>query len=346
MNYYPSAALTLALLLKGCDADDNNTAKFVPEKADYDAAFKNLEFKCVYESEKLPPLDADAEFLYRYALHLTQVRGPRDFDQAVRYYRIAAAHGHYRAAMNLQALLSHGITKAPHPAKEAINLVENFIKRGIPEAYYDMGHYLELGYGVRQDAEAARYYFRRAADYGNPEAQYYVANLLAKTGKAGAIPLAMMRCSMEQGHREAALRYGVSRKNEGLFIEALEAYQSASKFGNPAGARRLREAFNYSKTSNETYYLAADIDSERSRRYSLITNFLNKYEHLGAKIPDIDQIVPLPPAELPEWDETFEWKRKRDAAVPPSPPSEELIARMCEEKGLDPATGWPLGGLR
>uniref|UniRef100_UPI00249C745A DUF6396 domain-containing protein n=1 Tax=Pseudomonas sp. PS02290 TaxID=2991430 RepID=UPI00249C745A len=78
----------------------------------------------------------------------------------------------------------------------------------------------------------------------------------------------------------------------------------------------------------------------------LISNFLKKNHHLGAKGPDIDQIVPLPPAKLPDWDETFEWKRKRDAAVPPSPPSEELIARMCEEKGLDPATGWPLSGLR
>jgi tetratricopeptide (TPR) repeat protein len=345
-NAYWKSLFALILSLAGCDYGDKPMTYFLPEKADWDVAFQRLEFKCTHEEDRLPPLDPDAHRLYQYGLHLSQISGPKDFDEAARYYRIAAAHDHYRAATNLQALLSQGLTNAPRPQKETINLAEHLINRGIPGAYYDMGHYLELGYGVKQDADAARYYFRRAADFGNPEAQYYVAALLAKTGKAGGVPLAMMRCSMEQGHPEAAIRYGVSRKNEGLFIEALEAYQSAAKFGNPAGARRLREAFNFSKPSNETYYLAADMDNERSRRYSLMMIFLNKYENLGAKVPDIDLIVPLPPAKLPDWDETFEWKRKRDAALPLSPPSEELIARMCDEKGLDPATGWPLSGLR
>ncbi|MGE6387757.1 SEL1-like repeat protein [Pseudomonas sp. NPDC078416] len=346
MNYYPSAALTLALFLKGCDADDNNTAKFVPEKADYDATFKNLEFKCVYESEKLPPLDADAELLYRYALHLTQVRGPRDFDQAARYYRIAAAHGHYRAATNLQVLLSQGMTAAKRPARETLNLVEDLIARDIPGAYYDMGHYLELGYGVKQDGKAARYYFRRAAEMGNPDAQYYVADMLARIGQGGLAAEFMMRCAMEQGHTKAARRYSISSKAQQRFLEALQGFQSAVKAGDSVTAMTLKHAFDGPRPEQILHYLAQDKDVERSRRYGLIEDFLDRYEHLGAKVPDIDQIIPLPPAKLPEWDETFEWKRKRDAAVPPSPPSEELVARMCEEKGLDPATGWPLGGLK
>ena len=36
-------------------------------------------------------------------------------------------------------------------------------------------------------------------------------------------------------------------------------------------------------------------DPERAKRYELIRKFLTRYEHLGAKVPDIDQIVPLPP---------------------------------------------------
>jgi hypothetical protein len=80
-------------------------------------------------------------------------------------------------------------------------------------------------------------------------------------------------------------------------------------------------------------------DPERARRYKLIDEFLDRYENLGAKVPDIDQIVPLPPAKLPDWDETFQWKKDRDAAVPPAQPSEELMQRLSEEKGLDPATG-------
>jgi hypothetical protein len=68
---------------------------------------------------------------------------------------------------------------------------------------------------------------------------------------------------------------------------------------------------------------------------------LVRHEHLGAKIPDLDNIVPLPPAVLPEWDGTFQWKRERDSAVPVIP-SPELIEKLSAEKGLDPATGLPL----
>ena len=50
---------------------------------------------------------------------------------------------------------------------------------------------------------------------------------------------------------------------------------------------------------------------------------------------------PLPPATLPEWDGTFQWKRERDSAVPIIP-SAELIEKLSAEKGLDPDTGLPL----
>nr|WP_274921688.1 DUF6396 domain-containing protein [Providencia sp. G1(2023)] len=39
----------------------------------------------------------------------------------------------------------------------------------------------------------------------------------------------------------------------------------------------------------------------------LLTKQLNS--PISTKFPDIDKIVPLPPAELPEWDGTFEYKK-------------------------------------
>ena len=348
MNIKTAVILCGLLTLVGCDSNDTSQLEInasAPEKADYDDAFAQLEFECVHERDHLPPLDADAQVLYLYGLHLTQKPGPKDFDQAARYYRIAAAFGHYRASTNLQELLSQGLTSAPQAAKETINLVQESLARQIPGAYYDMGHYLELGYGVKQDSAAARAYFRRAADLGNPEAQYYVANTLRRIKGAGDVAFTMLRCAKEQGHAEAAIDYGVATQHQKNFPDALAAYQVAVQSGDSASALTLEIAFD-APEQDSLYYLALEKDTERSRRYKLIGNFLDKYEHLGAKVPDIDQIVPLPPAKLPDWDETFEWKRKRDAAVPPAPPSEELIARMCKEKQLDPATGWPLSGLR
>jgi uncharacterized protein len=78
---------------------------------------------------------------------------------------------------------------------------------------------------------------------------------------------------------------------------------------------------------------------ERQRRYKRIAEFLSAYEYLNPRVPEIDQIVPLPPAKLPEWDGTFEWLEAHEANVPPPLPSEDRIAEMALTKGLDPKTG-------
>ena len=49
-------------------------------------------------------------------------------------------------------------------------------------------------------------------------------------------------------------------------------------------------------------YLALKPDAERQLRYKKIARFLSGYDYLSPKVPDLDQIVPLPPAKLPKWD--------------------------------------------
>jgi hypothetical protein len=81
---------------------------------------------------------------------------------------------------------------------------------------------------------------------------------------------------------------------------------------------------------------------ERSKRYAEIRKFIDRNDGRNPKVPDIDKIVPLPPAPLPSWDGTFQWEKEQAAAKPPEKPSDELIDRMAKEKNLDPATGLPL----
>jgi hypothetical protein len=83
-------------------------------------------------------------------------------------------------------------------------------------------------------------------------------------------------------------------------------------------------------------------DPERSRRYGLIWKFLDDNDGLNPKVPDIDQIAPLPPAKLLPWDETFQWQKEEDAVKPPQKPDDKLVERLAREKNLDPATGLPL----
>nr|WP_223504568.1 sel1 repeat family protein [Pseudomonas sp. GL-RE-29] len=306
-----------------------------------DATSVDLEFKCVYERDSLSTLNPDADIFYRYGLYLETRKGQKDYDAIARYYRIAAAHDHYKAATNLQFLLSTGQASSPDAGKETIDLVEYYVAMGIPGAYYDMAHYLELGYGVKQDVAASRVYFRRAADLGNPDAQYYVGRLLSYVPNTAGIMLAMYKCAMEQGNRLAGRNYSSYLKVTGHYQKALHGYQVATRNGDDLSAYSLANAFKGPPVSNELHYLALQQDDERVDRYNKISDFLTRHEHLGAKVPDLDDIVPLPPATLPEWDGTFQWKRERDSAVPIIP-SAELIEKLSAEKGLDPATGLPL----
>ncbi|RMS84602.1 Sel1 repeat-containing protein [Pseudomonas savastanoi] len=303
---------------------------------------ERLSFVCTHEADHLPAISDDAQVLYRYALFLESKKGAKDYQQIGRYYRLAYAAGNYKAATNLHDLIAQGVVDSSNRSKEVLDIVKNLIAQGIPGGYYDMGHYLEIGYGVKKDIPSARAYLRRAADLGNPDAQYYIAELLTKVPNTAATMQSMYKCAMEQGHSMAGRRYASYASVTKSYEDAVVGYQLSTKDGDDISAHRLARGFEDRKPSDRLYYLALEKDEERAARYDKISDFLLHHEHLGAKVPDLDDIVPLPPAPLPEWDGTFKWKRDRDSAAPPSPPSEDLIQRMAAEKNLDPETGLPL----
>lgn len=67
-----------------------------------------------------------------------------------------------------------------------------------------------------------------------------------------------------------------------------------------------------------------------------------RYSYANPKVPEINEIVPLPPAKLPPWNGRLKWLEERQAELAPSTPSEALIERLAKDKGLDPGTGKPL----
>ncbi|MEQ5843091.1 sel1 repeat family protein [Paraburkholderia acidicola] len=312
---------------------------------DMSAVRANLAFTCTHQADHLPPLDPQADSLFRYARYLEKKEGPKDFNDIARYYRIAAAHDHYKANQNLQSLLSKGLADSPNAPTETVDLAMQLVKQGIPGGYYDIGHYLESGYGLKQDAEAALQYLRKAADLGNPEAQSYVAEKLLPKERAPEIARQMWQCATAQGYGDAANMLGIDFQTDKSYPEAVAAFQKGVSAGDNLSASFLRDGFKGPPQSNQLDYLALQNDPERSRRYDLIGKFLNANDGRNPKVPDIDKIVPLPPAKLPLWDGTFEWQKEQDAAVPPQKPSDDLVDQLAKTKNLDPATGLPLAGL-
>ncbi|EKS9796016.1 MULTISPECIES: SEL1-like repeat protein [Burkholderia] len=337
--------ISFALLMGACTKKE----KPAPESTtlpDLNSVQANLAFTCTHNADHLPSLDPKADALFQYARYLQKRNGPKDFDDIVRYYRIAAAYGHYKANDNAQLLISQELAHSPDPAKEAVDLASQLVEQRIPAGYYDIGQYLEAGYGLKQDNEMSLHYFRKAADLGNPDAQYYIGELLAPRDNAPVIAKQMRECATAQGYGKAAMMLGLDLKTDGSYPEALKTFQKGVEAGSAECAFTLENAFQGPAKSDTLYYLALSHDPERSRRYQVIGKFIDSNDGRNPKVPEIDKIVPLPPAKLPPWDGSFQWQKEQDAATPPQKPSDEMINEMAKAKHLDPATGLPLAGAR
>lgn len=303
-----------------------------------------LAFTCANEKDHLPKVDPQADMLYRYArwLRKNQIEkeDPRRYPEMERYYRIATAYGHYKANLDLREMIRNGQAHSENPSSEVIDLTQALIKEGIPGSYYDMGLYLQKGYGVQQDSELGLKYLRKAADLGSPEAQYAVGDMLSNIDNPAIYKIGydMWRCAAEQGHGRAALEYALHIRDKSM-PEAVKYLQLAAKAGDESGAGRLTDAFNGPTADNKIDYLGLEKDEERSQRYDKIARILSDYSYAHPKVPELDNIVPLPPAKLPPWDGKLKWLEEFEANVPPEKPSEELIIQLAKAKNLDPKTG-------
>ncbi|MFX7816368.1 hypothetical protein ABTK28_20675, partial [Acinetobacter baumannii] len=79
-------------------------------------------------------------------------------------------------------------------------------------------------------------YFRKAADLGNADAQFYVGGLLEPWNKAPDIARQMYKCAADQRHGEAASTLGFVLKNRSNYAEALEAFQKGVQVGDSMSA--------------------------------------------------------------------------------------------------------------
>jgi len=340
-------AIAGVMLVGGCQAKDTRVT--ISASPDMAGLRTDAAFTCAKEADRIPPRDPEADQLYQHARWLRRNNLLKD-DPAVyagieRLVRIATAHGHDKANLALRGMLKNGQAQSPNPIKESVDLVEDLIQRGVPGGYHDMGNYLMQGYGVVGDFDLGKRYYRKAADLGSPDAQYLIGDKLIDTRRHSpevvVIGLQMLRCAAEQGHAEAALTLGVYIYEEKP-KEAMEAYQLGAKAGNSQSASRMVDGFTITDPNIGFYMGQTQTDPERARRYEIIWKFLSDYDYLDPKVPEIDEIVPLPPAKLPPWDGKFKWLEEHKANVPPPLPTEKRIEEMARAKGLDPKTGRPI----
>ena len=306
-----------------------------------------LEFTC--KKEVQPPLSEETQQLYNYALYhdlhnmWTGEKGDDVWNGLARYYRIAAANGDYKANVRLQYLLNTGRINTDMPQTEVHNLNEELAKQLPATAYYNLYGYLDEDYGVRTEEGGKYAYLRKAADLGSREAQYTVAEMLAdiedseETQEAFKFRLNLVKqlwaCASEQGLGEASGNLGSFLRLDKRYDEALKVSHQGVKNGDSISALVLSHAFESEVQADNLNFLDVSPDDERVKRYHMISSYLSRYDYLQPKVPDLDEIVPLPPAKLPKWDGKIAFQRWYEGEAPPKP-SEALMQKLANQAGL------------
>lgn len=278
-------------------------------------------FQCKIEIEGLPVIDAQAD---QWFLEARELQGQeifdsdRDYIKIVQLTRQAAERNHWKAMLNLASLYVEG--RDPYRGKEeAVQLVEAAMKLGIPAAYDRMGTYYMNGTGVRRDDTRAYVFWQKAALMGNPQAMAYLGDKLRAIsddimpGYWSNIPIAikMLECSLAQGHGPAAdtLRY--------LYIDPMSPEGKITGEANIETRRRTLQVLHqgvklgcsvcavdlsieFGRPFKPSQMFTPFIDKARSERYRVLARALEFNPDL--RFPNLDQVLPLPPAAIPVWD--------------------------------------------
>ncbi len=271
-------------------------------------------FVCVYQEQHVPPIDAQAELWFQQALALDDPNitpDNRDYPKMYQLYTQAAERNHWKAMLNLASLILSDYPGVPvHDPEMAIRWVEKAMKLGVPDAYDMMGVYHQNGVVKGGDATSAYAFFQRAADMGSPSAMTFLGDKLAATyddpgeGFWGNMPVAtqMLECALAQGDGDAAEALGYLYKDTTLEskLRALKVFHEGVKLGSAKCANALFSEFDGMNLTNGRN-IVGHIDKARAERYSKLGDALEFYEG-RLRLPNLDRVLPLPPAPLPKWD--------------------------------------------
>ena len=278
------------------------------------------EFTCLIESSRVPVIDAEADAWFLEAMRLEDPETweeDRDYKKIIQLTQQAAERRHWKAMLNLASLYLEG-RDPRHSVSDAVEIVEEAMRLGIPAAYGRMGIYYARGIGVASDVTNAHAFQQKAAEMGDPRAMAVIGDKLSATwdspsdGFWANIPVAtqMLECSLAQGYGPAAATLAHlrawprepggkplgSRTAESKAL-SLKTLHEGVKLGCAECAAQLFVEFK--SPHNLADMLVPHIDVARADRYFVINNALDLNPLL--RFPNLDKILPLPPAFLPKW---------------------------------------------
>ncbi|NRO98321.1 sel1 repeat family protein [Paraburkholderia sp. NMBU_R16] len=289
-------------------------------------------FTCAYQAQHLPTIDPQAELWFQQALALDDPNiypDKRDYPKIYQLYTQAAERNHWKAMLNLASLIVSDRPELPeHNPEMAIRWVEKAMKLGVPDAYDLMGVYHQNGLVKGGDATSAYAFFQRAADMGSPSAMTFLGTKMdgAYDDPDGefwgnlSMATRMLDCAFALGYGDAAdeLSLIYSRaKTADAKLKALKILHEGVKLGSAKCANSIAPEFDGLGLTNGTN-LVGHIDKARAERYGKLGDALEFYGG-RLKLPNLDKVLPLPPAPLPKWDGNIKTLIDGAKAVTPPP---------------------------
>lgn len=323
---------------------DEELPLFAPHVTDFD---------CKLQATAVPRFDAEADQWFRESLALDSADiwvDDKDYKSIVRLMHQAAERRHWKAMLNLASLYIEK-RDPKHGAEEAVKLVEEAMRHGVPAAYDRMGVYYLNGTGVPGSATKAYSFLQRAAVMGNPDSMGYLAEKM-RAGRDGALPgywanipiaIKMFECSLAQGYGPVAeylaVLYaapGYAEQNDQNKARAVRTLHLGAKFGCERCASELFIEFDDPISLAEM--LVPYLDPARSARYLVIANALS-FDPTD-RFPNLDKVLPLPPGALPPWNgdrDTLLYAARGVTLAPSEPPAASAMSQRKGPHFLDPA---------
>ncbi|MBN3815711.1 sel1 repeat family protein [Paraburkholderia sp. Se-20369] len=237
----------------------------------------------------------------------------------------------------------------------AIRLVEKAMTLGVPDAYDRMGIYHQNGLLKGGSATSAYAFFQRAADMGSPSGMTFLGDRMGasyddpdeKFLANVAIATKILECALAQGYGPAAYALGFlhqfsknANANANAKAEALKVLQEGVRLGCAECANRPSVEVSGIYIDDE-FGLVKYVDEDRSVRYRKIKYLIDHYRG-RLRLPNLDKVLPRPPAPLPNWDGNvktlIDAARSTTLEYPPVPNSRgvHLPGKSADEESADP----------
>ncbi|HDU8646358.1 hypothetical protein [Morganella morganii] len=274
-----------------------------------------------------PPLpkDPDAGLYYRAANKIKGQRDTANFRNMYILARKSADMGHWKAKLLMADLY---LQKTPNyyyefKPDQARAYIDELMSQNIPVAFYEMSKNRSAGYGSFKTSPApASFYLYRAAELGNPDAMVSISNifLIVKRHKESR---ALLECGFKYGGGGSAanglaISESLNARTQEDWIRAFYYLYAGAKAGDRESMAEMQmQEAEYQQKNPGRYYL----NGEFVRRAQVLSLAMNPQFHhddpyrkakglpyrvkgnIELKFPDLEKIIPLPPATLPPWNE-------------------------------------------